>query len=54
VSHIAYQGHGPEIEDDVVRLRRRRLEFSADAGRRIVPGRTPLRRVLRRRRASLG
>ena len=34
VTNIAYTGHGVEIEDDVVRLRRRKLEFDAAAVRR--------------------
>ena len=32
--NIAYLGHGAEIEEDVVRLRRRKLEFDSDAARR--------------------
>jgi hypothetical protein len=35
VSNIVYAGHGVEIEEDAVRLRRRKLEFESDtAGRR--------------------
>jgi hypothetical protein len=38
-----YVGHGVEIEDDAARLRRRKLEFDADAARRSHRGR-PWRR----------
>ncbi len=31
---VRYVGHGVEIEDDAVRLRRRKLEFDGDAARR--------------------
>jgi hypothetical protein len=31
---FTYVGHGVEIEDDAVRLRRRKLEFDDDAARR--------------------
>jgi hypothetical protein len=34
VSNIAYAGHGVEIEEDVIRLRRRKLEFEGDAASR--------------------
>jgi hypothetical protein len=34
VSTVRYVGHGVEIEDDAVRLRRRKLEFGGDAARR--------------------
>ena len=30
---VTYVGHGAEIEDDAVRLRRRKLEFDGDAAR---------------------
>jgi len=30
---VTYVGHGVEIEDDAVRLRRRKLEFEGDAAR---------------------
>jgi len=33
VSMVTYVGHGVEIEDDAVRLRRRKLEFEGDAAR---------------------
>ena len=35
--NIAYLGHGAEIEEDVVRLRRRKLEFDSDAAHRRGP-----------------
>ena len=35
--NIAYPGHGVEIEEDVVRLRRRKLEFDSDAAGRRGP-----------------
>jgi hypothetical protein len=31
---VRYVGYGVEIEDDAVRLRRRKLEFDVDAARR--------------------
>ncbi len=31
---VTYVGHGAEIEDDAVRLRRRKLDFDGDAARR--------------------
>lgn len=34
MSTVRYVGHGLEIEDDAVRLRRRKLEFDDDAARR--------------------
>jgi len=34
VNNSAYAGHGVEIEDDIVRLRRRKLEYEGDAARR--------------------
>jgi hypothetical protein len=34
VNTVRYVGHGAEIEDDTVRLRRRKLEFDGDAARR--------------------
>ena len=34
MSTLRYAGHGVEIEDDAVRLRRRKLEFDYDAVRR--------------------
>jgi hypothetical protein len=33
VSMVTYVGYGVEIEDDAVRLRRRKLEFDGDAAR---------------------
>lgn len=42
VSTVRYVGHGMEIEDDAVRLRRRKLEFDGDAARRFHS--KPLRR----------
>ena len=33
MSTVTYMGHGAEIEDDAVRLRRRKLEFDGDAAR---------------------
>jgi hypothetical protein len=33
VSMVTYAGQGAEIEDDAVRLGRRRLEFEGDAAR---------------------
>jgi len=33
VSMVTYVGHGVEIENDAVRLRRRKLEFEGDAAR---------------------
>jgi hypothetical protein len=39
VSNMTYAGHGVEIEEDAVRLRRRKLEFESDAGRRRDPRR---------------
>ena len=33
VSALRYVGHGVEIEDDAVRLRRRKIEFDDDAAR---------------------
>ena len=41
MNNIAYAGHGVEIEQDVVRLQRRKLEFDGDAARR--PGPRPRR-----------
>jgi hypothetical protein len=38
VNNIAYAGHGAEIEDDIVRLRRRKLEFDDYAARRARQG----------------
>ena len=38
VSDIAYAGHGAEIEQDIIRLRRRKLEFDEDAARRARRG----------------
>jgi hypothetical protein len=43
VSTVRYVGHGVEIEDDAVRLRRRKLEFDDDAARRSDQSK-PLRR----------
>ena len=44
VSTIRYVGHGVEIEDDAVRLRRRKLEFDMDADRRSRRGKPPRQR----------
>jgi hypothetical protein len=33
VSMVTYMGYGVEIEDDAVRLRRRKIEFEGDAAR---------------------
>ncbi len=33
MSMVTYVGHGVEIEDDAVRLRRHKLEFDDDAAR---------------------
>jgi hypothetical protein len=41
VSNIAYAGHGVEIEEDLVRLGRRKLEFHSDVAHRRDP--RPLR-----------
>jgi hypothetical protein len=41
VSNMRYAGHGVEIEEDVVRLHRRKLEFESDTVRRPDP--RPLR-----------
>jgi hypothetical protein len=46
VSTVRYVGHGVEIEDDAVRLRRRKVEFDGDA-RRFGQDKPP-------RRAGLG
>jgi hypothetical protein len=35
VSTITYVGHGVEIEDDVVRMRRRKLESADDLARSV-------------------
>jgi hypothetical protein len=45
---VTYVGHGVEIEDDAVRLRRHKLEFDDDAARRSRRSRP------RRRRKVLG
>ena len=37
MSNIAYAGHGVEIEEDVVRLQRRKLEFDGDVASRRDP-----------------
>ncbi len=34
MSTVRYVGHGVEIEDDAIRLRRRKREFDDDAARR--------------------
>ena len=34
MSMVRYVGRGAEVEDDAVRLRRRKLEFDDDAARR--------------------
>jgi len=41
VSTMTYSGHAVEIEEDIVRLRRRKLEFESDTVRRRNP--RPLR-----------
>jgi hypothetical protein len=41
VSNMTYAGHGVEIEEDVVRFRRRKLEFESDVAHRRDP--RPLR-----------
>ena len=41
MSNMTYAGHAVEIEEDIVRLRRRKLEFESDAVRRRNP--RPLR-----------
>jgi hypothetical protein len=41
VSNITYAGHGVEIEEDIVRLRRHQHEFDIDTARRPAP--RPLR-----------
>lgn len=43
VSTVRYVGHGVEIEDDAVRLRRRKMEFDGDAARRFGQGKPPRR-----------
>jgi hypothetical protein len=48
VSMVTYVGHGVEIEDDAVRLRRRKLEFECDAARLSQQSKP------RRRRKDLG
>ena len=35
MSNIGYAGHGADIEEDIVRLRRRKLEFDDDMARRV-------------------
>ena len=35
--NMTYAGHGVEIEEDVVRFRRRKLEFDSDRARRPDP-----------------
>lgn len=41
MSNMTYAGHGVEIEEDVVRLRRHKHEFDIDTARRTDP--RPLR-----------
>lgn len=48
MSMVTYMGHGVEIEDDAVRLRRHKLEFDGDAARLSQQSRP------RRRRKPLG
>jgi hypothetical protein len=43
VSTVRYVGHGVEIEDDAVRLRRRKVEFDGDAVRRFRWDKPPRR-----------
>ncbi|HEY2579047.1 MAG TPA: hypothetical protein VGI74_22290 [Streptosporangiaceae bacterium] len=54
LSNIVYAGYGAEIEDDVVRLQRRKLEAEDDAARRARQTRPRPRRprALRRRSAA--
>jgi hypothetical protein len=44
VSNVGYAGHGAEIEEDIIRLRRRKLEFDDDMARRARRG-GPRRRL---------
>jgi hypothetical protein len=37
VINMTYAGHGVEIEEDVIRLQRRKLEFETDVARRRDP-----------------
>lgn len=37
MSNVTYAGHGVEIEEDAVRLQRRKLEFDSDAAHRRDP-----------------
>jgi len=55
VGTAAYAGHGVEIEDDVIRLRRRTLEFEHDVRAARAGSRPRPRRVkpLRPARAAL-
>lgn len=46
MSTVRYVGHGVEIEDDAVRLRRRKLEFDNDAARRSHQGRPRRRKAV--------
>ena len=41
MNNMTYAGHGVEIEEDVIRLRRPKHEFDIDAARR--PGPRPFR-----------
>jgi hypothetical protein len=42
---VMYVGHGVEIEDDAVRLRRRTLEYRDDAARRVHWQKPPRRQA---------
>ena len=44
MSTVRYMGNGVEIEDDIVRLRRRKLEFDDDAARRSDRSKPPRRK----------
>jgi hypothetical protein len=47
VSTITYVGHGVEIEDDVVRMRRRKLESADDLARSVHRSKPRRRRKAR-------
>ena len=44
MSASAYAGHGVEIEDDIIRLGRRSLEFEHDVRAALIGGRSRSRR----------
>jgi hypothetical protein len=52
LSNIGYAAYGADIEDDTVRLRRRKLEADGDAARRARLGRPRRSRSARRRDAA--